>query len=103
MYYAISHLTLYKYSEAINDSVMEIRMQPRSDGNQRNIRFDLNVSPDTQIFSVKDYMGNTIHHFNIPAPHESLAIKAESMWLSCRKCRLYRMLYHRIPGQHMMK
>lgn len=79
MYYAISHLTLYKYSEAIGDSVMEIRMQPRSDGNQRCVRFDLHVSPDTRIFSLKDYLGNTIHNFNIPALHESLAIKAEAV------------------------
>ncbi|MGB7342425.1 MAG: transglutaminase family protein [Phototrophicaceae bacterium] len=79
MYYAISHLTLYKYSHPISDSVMEIRMQPRSDGNQRVIRFDVNVSPDTRIFSTRDYLGNTIHNFNIPALHESLAIKAEAV------------------------
>ncbi|MEO1288850.1 MAG: transglutaminase family protein [Chloroflexota bacterium] len=79
MYYAISHLTLYQYSEPISDSVMELRMHPRSDGIQRVIRFNLNVSPDTRIFSIKDYLNNTIHHFNIPALHESLAIKAEAI------------------------
>ena len=79
MYYAISHLTLYKYSQPVSDSVMEIRMQPRSDGNQRTIRFDLNVSPETPIFSTRDYQGNMIHNFDIPALHESLAIKAEAL------------------------
>lgn len=79
MYYAISHLTLYKYSEPISDSVMEIRMQPRSDGIQRTIRFDLKVSPETRIFSTRDYLGNVIHNFNIPALHESLAIKSEAV------------------------
>jgi len=79
MYYAISHLTVYKYSEAVSDSVMEVRMQPRNDANQRNLRFDLNISPDTRSFSYKDYLGNTIHTFDIPALHQKLAIKAEAI------------------------
>lgn len=79
MYLAISHLTLYTYSEPVSDSMMEIRMHPRSDGNQRCVRFNVNVSPDAKIASFKDYLGNTIHNFNIPALHESLAIKAEAV------------------------
>lgn len=79
MYLAISHLTLYTYSDPVSDSMMEIRMHPRSDGNQRCVRFNVNVSPDAKISSFKDYLGNTVHNFNIPALHESLAIKAEAV------------------------
>jgi len=79
MYYAITHLTIYQYSDPINDSVMEVRMHPRSDGSQRCARFDLHVSPSVKTFQHKDYLGNTIHTFDIPAPHTKLAIKAEAV------------------------
>ncbi len=79
MYYAITHLTIYKYSDPINDSVMELRMQPRSDETQRCPRFDLHISPSTKVFNHRDYLGNSIHTFDIPAPHTKLAIKAEAV------------------------
>ncbi len=79
MYYAVTHLTIYNYSNPINDSVMEVRMQPRSDGNQRCTRFALNVSPATKTFNHKDYLGNMIHTFDIPSSHTKLAIKAEAV------------------------
>lgn len=79
MYYAITHLTIYKYSDPIADSVMELRMQPRSDDNQRCPRFDLHVSPSVKTHHYRDYLGNSIHTFDIPAPHTKLAIKAEAV------------------------
>lgn len=79
MIYAVSHLTIYKYSEAISDSVMELRMQPRSEANQRCRRFSLDISPDARYDSFRDYLGNVIHNFDIPAYHRSLAIKSEAV------------------------
>lgn len=79
MYYAITHLTIYKYSAPISDSVMETRMHPRSDGIQRCLRFTLDVSPRAKVFSYRDYLGNTINTFNIPGAHERLAMKAEAV------------------------
>lgn len=79
MYYAITHLTIYNYSEPINDSVMEVRMQPRSDETQRCPRFDLHISPPAKVFNHRDHLGNSIHTFDIPAPHTKLAIKAEAV------------------------
>ncbi len=79
MYYAITHLTIYQYSQPITDSVMEIRMQPVSNHRQRCVRFNLDVSPDSKVFAHRDYLENTMHTFNIPAPHERLAIKAEAL------------------------
>ncbi|MCA9886183.1 MAG: transglutaminase family protein [Anaerolineae bacterium] len=78
MFYAITHLTDYHYSGPITDSVMELRIHPRSEIGQRCIRFDLEVSPDARILNHRDYLGNTVHTFDIPAPHTELAIKAES-------------------------
>lgn len=78
-YYAITHLTLYRYSEPISDSVMELRMQPRSDGWQRCARFALDISPTAHVQSYRDYGGNLVHTFDIPAPHRQMAIKAEAV------------------------
>ena len=78
-YYAITHLTLYEYSEPVSDSVMELRMQPRSDGWQRCARFVLDISPTAHVQHYRDYAGNIIHTFDIPMPHRQLAIKAEAV------------------------
>jgi transglutaminase-like putative cysteine protease len=79
VYYSVTHLTLYQYSEPITDSVMEIRMQPRSDGNQRCVRFELEISPESRVIDFRDYLGNNISTFDIPAPHKRLAIKADAV------------------------
>jgi transglutaminase-like putative cysteine protease len=79
MVYAVTHLTVYKYSEAITDSIMELRMQPRSDGNQRCSRFTLELSPQAKAAWYRDYLGNLIHSFDIHAPHRRLAIKSEAL------------------------
>ena len=79
MYYSVAHLTDYHYSEPITDSVMQLRMRPRSDNVQRCVRFELKVSPNAKVFSHRDYLGNTIHTFDIPEPHKELAIKSETI------------------------
>jgi len=79
MYYAVTHLTDYHYDAAISDSVMELRMQPRNDDNQRSIRFHIDVSPDAKVLYHRDYLGNVVHTFDVSAPHTQLAIKAESI------------------------
>lgn len=79
MYYAITHLTTFSYSETITDSVMELRMQPRSDETQSCLRFDLKISPKARAFSYRDYLGNMIHQFDIPGRHRRLAVRAESV------------------------
>jgi len=79
MYYAITHLTTYKYSSPVTDSVMEVRKQPRSDGNQRCINMELDISPDARTHPFRDYQGNMVHTFDVPAPHTRLAIKSEAV------------------------
>jgi transglutaminase-like putative cysteine protease len=79
MYYSVTHLTIYKYNEPITDSVMELRLHPRNEGNQRVVRFDLGIRPMVKAFSHRDYLHNMIHTFNIPSSHDRLAIKAETI------------------------
>lgn len=78
-YYSIQHLTRFDYTNPVCESAMEIRMQPRGDGNQRCMAFSLSVSPRCRVFSYRDHLSNQIHHFDIPGDHRQLVIVAHSL------------------------
>ena len=79
LFYSIRHLTKFVYSKAVSESVMEVRMHPRSDSNQRCLTFSLSVSPRCRVFSYRDHLSNNVHHFDIPGQHGQLVIVAESL------------------------
>jgi len=79
MYYSIRHLTKFLYSNPVSESMMETRMHPRSDHNQRCLTFHLSVSPRCRVFSYRDHLANHVHHFDIPGQHGQLVIVAESL------------------------
>jgi transglutaminase-like putative cysteine protease len=79
MYYTIHHITRFRYSVPITESVMEVRIQPRSEGFQRCLDFDLTTSPKSRILSYRDDLGNRVHHFDIPNRHTHLTITAKAM------------------------
>ena len=79
MYYSVRHLTKFLYSNPVSESMMETRMHPRSDHNQRCLTFHLSVSPRCRVFSYRDHLANQVHHFDIPGPHGQLVIVAESL------------------------
>lgn len=78
-YYSIQHLTRFDYTRPVCESAMEIRMQPRGDGNQRCMTFSLSVSPRCRVFSYRDHLANQVHHFDIPGDHRQLVIVAHSL------------------------
>src|SRR6202167_1984907 len=78
-FYSIRHLTRFRYSQPISESIMETRMHPRSDSNQHCLTFSLSVSPRCRVFSYRDHQGNTAQHFDIPGEHNQLVIIAESV------------------------
>jgi transglutaminase-like putative cysteine protease len=79
MYYLIQHNTRYRYSEPVTESVMELRMSPRTEGVQRCWRFKLLTSPTARLTEYRDYLGNTVHFFDIPGQHRQLTITAEAV------------------------
>ena len=79
MFYAIRHFTRYRYSRPVWQSMMEVRMHPRSENAQRCFTFQLSVSPRSRIFSYNDHTGNIVHHFDIPEPHRQLTIIADAL------------------------
>jgi transglutaminase-like putative cysteine protease len=78
MQYTIRHVTRFTYEAPISESVMEARMQPRTDPTQRCIRFGLSTTPPSRVKMYQDHDGNIVHHFNIPGRHSRLAITAEA-------------------------
>jgi transglutaminase-like putative cysteine protease len=78
-FYSIRHLTRFRYSRPISESIMETRMHPRSDSNQHCLTFTLSVSPRCRVFSYRDHLGNNVQHFDIPNEHNQLVIVAESV------------------------
>lgn len=79
MYYRIRHLTRFRYTATVSESLMEVRMHPRTEQQQRCLDFQLAVTPKASIHTYRDFLGNSIHHFGIPGVHRQLQIMAESV------------------------
>jgi transglutaminase-like putative cysteine protease len=78
-YYNVRHVTRFRYSAPITESVMEVRMQPRREGPQHCLSFELTTEPQTRITASRDYLGNIVHHFDILRPHDELTITAKAL------------------------
>src|SRR4029453_13485686 len=79
MRYNVRHVTRFAYDAPISESVMEVRMQPRSDGLQRCLHFALATAPQARGMMYKDHDGNTVPHFDIPARHARMTLTAEAL------------------------
>src|ERR1700739_1205795 len=78
-FYSIRHLTRFRYSHPVSESIMETRMHPRNDAPQHFLSFPLSVSPRCRVFTYRDHLGNNVQHFDIPGDHSQLVIIAESV------------------------
>ncbi len=79
MFYSIKHSTRFRYSGTVSESIMEIRKRPRAEGFQNCRSFELFVNPRRRVLSYKDYLGNMVHHFDVPSPHRQLLIRSEAL------------------------
>jgi transglutaminase-like putative cysteine protease len=75
----IQHETRLAYSEPVSEAICEVRMEPRTDGDQSCHSFHLTVSPSCPHVSYQDGFGNRVHHFNLLAPHHQVHILAASV------------------------
>jgi len=76
MLLGIQHRTELTYGDRVSESVMELRVTPRSDKNQTLRAFNLKVGPEAPVFSHRDWMDNQAHHFTIAAFHDRVIILA---------------------------
>jgi transglutaminase-like putative cysteine protease len=79
MAYAIRHITAFNYKPAVGESIMEVRMQPRTDLRQRCLAFSLDVEPRANVMSYRDFFGNAVHHFDVPGRHETIEVSAQAI------------------------
>ena len=77
--YLVRHTSRFAYSAPISESMMEVRMQPRGDGRQRCLRFELTTQPRARVFAYQDPLGNVVHHFDIPSRHSRLWLTADAV------------------------
>ena len=79
MFYSIRHVTRFRYSAPVRESVMELRMQPRSEGPQTLRSFQIATNPRAQLYAYTDHLGNAVYHFNLLREHEELRIEAQAV------------------------
>lgn len=79
MYYSIRHITRFRYSAPISESIMEVRIQPRTEGTQHCLDFRVVTSPRSRILDYRGEQGNKVHHFDVPNRHTQLTINAQSL------------------------
>ena len=78
MFYSVRHVTRFRYSVPVRESVMELRMQPRSEGPQTLRSFQISTNPRAQLYAYTDHLGNAVYHFNLLREHEELRIEAQA-------------------------
>src|ERR1700712_2108124 len=79
MFYSIRHVTRFRYSSPVRESVMELRMQPRSEGPQSLRSFQITTNPRAQLYAYTDHLGNAVYHFNVLRAHDELKIEAQAV------------------------
>jgi len=77
--YSVRHITSFSYEPGVRESVMEVRMQPRSEGRQRCLTFSLDVVPNANVMVYRDFLGNSVHHFDIPGRHSHVNLTAQAL------------------------
>ena len=84
MKYDITHRTQYNYASPARDSFNDVRLEPPSIPEQTVESFSIRVEPEVKLRRYTDFYSNLVHHFEIPAPHNSLVIesrfKVEAHW-----------------------
>jgi transglutaminase-like putative cysteine protease len=79
MHYSIRHVTRFRYERPVHESVMELRMQPRSEGAQMLRSFQIVTSPRAQLYAYTDYLGNAVYHFNVLRSHAELRCDVQAV------------------------
>src|ERR1700704_3386589 len=79
MTYSVRHITNFNYQPAVREVVMEVRVQPRNEVRQRCLSFSLIVTPRANVMLSRHFLGNQVHHFDIPGQHEQIQVSAHAL------------------------
>jgi transglutaminase-like putative cysteine protease len=71
---SVTHTTRLSYGTHVVEGVMDVRLGPRSDPDQRWQEYDLRATPSAAIRRYHDGFGNIAHLVTIARPHESVEL-----------------------------
>ena len=75
----ITHTTRLSYDSHVVEGVMDVRLGPRSDGDQRWQEFDLRATPNAAIRRYYDGFGNAAHLVTIARPHDEVELVSRAV------------------------
>ena len=78
MFLEIEHTLSLAYDAYIRESFLELRMQPKTTGDQTLQSFVLAVGPPTKTSRYRDWNHNVVHHFTIVHFHDRIEVVARS-------------------------
>jgi transglutaminase-like putative cysteine protease len=76
---AITHTTRLAYGADVVEGIMDARLGPRSDADQRWEQFDLRSLPFGAIRRYYDGFGNTAHLITLARPHDRVELVSQSV------------------------
>src|SRR6185436_6188337 len=72
MFYSVRHVTRYRYDAPVRESIMQLYVQPKSEGPQRLQSFQITTHPRAGLQAYTDHFGNAVYHFDVPGSHQEL-------------------------------
>ncbi len=78
-FYLIRHLTKFLYRDQVSESLMEARMHPRSDNNQRCLSFSFPSAPVAGFSRIAITWAITSITSIFPGEHSQLVMVAEAL------------------------
>lgn len=75
----IEHHLTFEYDAFVRESIMELRVEPRSSQHQTVRSFAIAVGPPSKVFRYVDWNGNLVHHFGIADYHDRIEVVTRSL------------------------
>ena len=75
----VTHRTRFSYGAPVRESFNEARLQPLNSPRQACHNFTLRVEPQPRVLTFADFYHNTVHQFEVMAPHTELVVEAVSV------------------------
>jgi transglutaminase-like putative cysteine protease len=95
----IQHETKLRYTEAVAETVFEVRMAPQSDEDQTSLGYRLRTNPGAPVTSYRDGFGNRVDLFNLMTPYQDLTIQTTTLMRTHRRCGQARLAEADWPGE----
>jgi transglutaminase-like putative cysteine protease len=75
----VEHRFAFGYDAYISESFLELRVQPKTTGDQTVSSFVLAVGPPTRVHRYLDWNDNVTHHFTITRFHDRIEVASRSL------------------------